>query len=41
MAGQTVIHVHIHIMPRFEGDVADPTGGVRGAIPENMNKSMY
>lgn len=32
-AGQTVFHCHIHLIPRRAGDVADPTGGVRGAIP--------
>ena len=34
-AGQTVNHVHIHLIPRFMGDVEDPRGGVRGVIPEN------
>ena len=33
-AGQTVMHVHIHVIPRFSGDVDDPTGGVRLVIPE-------
>lgn len=32
-AGQTVMHLHIHLIPRYEGDVEDPTGGVRGVIP--------
>ncbi len=32
-AGQTVHHVHIHLIPRFDGDVEDPRGGVRGVIP--------
>ena len=32
-AGQTVDHVHIHIIPRYEGDMEDPTGGVRHVIP--------
>ncbi len=33
-AGQTVPHAHIHIIPRYHGDVADPRGGVRWIIPE-------
>ncbi len=32
-AGQTFLHVHIHIIPRNPGDCEDPTGGVRGVIP--------
>jgi diadenosine tetraphosphate (Ap4A) HIT family hydrolase len=32
-AGQTICHVHIHIIPRYKGDVSDPAGGVRGVIP--------
>ena len=32
-AGQTIFHSHIHIIPRYDGDVDDPTGGVRGVIP--------
>lgn len=35
-AGQTVPHVHIHVIPRYPGDVDDPTGGVRGVIPAKM-----
>lgn len=33
-AGQTVPHVHIHLIPRYAGDVSNPIGGVRGVIPE-------
>ncbi len=32
-AGQTVFHLHVHVIPRYKGDVPDPTGGVRGVIP--------
>jgi len=32
-AGQTVPHLHVHVIPRFAGDVADPRGGVRHVIP--------
>ena len=33
VAGQTVFHCHLHLIPRREGDVADPRGGVRHTIP--------
>jgi diadenosine tetraphosphate (Ap4A) HIT family hydrolase len=33
-AGQTVDHAHVHLIPRYEGDVPDPRGGVRWVIPE-------
>ena len=32
-AGRTVDHLHIHIIPRYEGDVENPRGGVRHVIP--------
>ena len=32
-AGQTVMHMHVHLIPRFQGDVANPRGGVRHCIP--------
>ena len=32
--GQTVPHVHIHVIPRYLGDASDPRGGVRWVIPE-------
>jgi len=33
-AGQTVGHVHMHVIPRYEGDVLDPRGGIRWVLPE-------
>lgn len=35
-AGQTVEHAHIHVIPRYKGDVEKPQGGVRGVIPDKM-----
>ncbi|MCC5793641.1 MAG: HIT family protein [Chromatiales bacterium] len=32
-AGQTVMHLHLHVIPRYRGDVADPRGGVRWVLP--------
>jgi diadenosine tetraphosphate (Ap4A) HIT family hydrolase len=31
-AGQTVFHLHVHVIPRFTGDVPDPRGGIRHAV---------
>lgn len=36
-AGQTVPHLHIHLIPRFQGDQADPRGGVRWVLPDKAN----
>jgi ATP adenylyltransferase len=36
VAGQTVGHLHIHLIPRRKGDMDDPRGGVRGVIPEKQ-----
>lgn len=36
-AGQTVPHVHIHLIPRYAGDVPEPRGGVRGVIPHKRS----
>ncbi len=36
-AGQTVPHLHLHVIPRFQGDVPDPRGGIRGVIPDKAN----
>jgi len=33
-AGQTVPHLHIHLIPRYQGDLSDPRGGVRWVIPD-------
>jgi diadenosine tetraphosphate (Ap4A) HIT family hydrolase len=35
-AGQTVPHVHLHLIPRYQNDVSDPRGGVRGVIPDRQ-----
>ncbi len=32
-AGQTIPHVHIHLIPRYRGDCADPRGGIRWIVP--------
>src|SRR5262245_12215147 len=36
-AGQTVMHLHVHVIPRYAGDVADPRGGIRHVIPGKGN----
>ena len=46
-AGQTVEHCHLHVIPRYEGDVENPKGGIRGVIPKNKeyiipeNKKLF
>lgn len=39
VSGQTVMHVHVHLIPRRAGDVEDPAGGVRGVIPGKQQYS--
>ena len=36
ISGQSIMHCHIHLIPRREGDVANPQGGVRSVIPKNQ-----
>jgi diadenosine tetraphosphate (Ap4A) HIT family hydrolase len=36
-AGQTVFHLHLHVIPRRHGDMPDPRGGVRHVIPDKGN----
>lgn len=36
-AGQTIMHCHCHLIPRYLGDVSEPRGGVRGVIPEKRD----
>jgi diadenosine tetraphosphate (Ap4A) HIT family hydrolase len=33
-AGQTIMHFHVHVIPRYQGDVLDPRGGVRWVLPD-------
>lgn len=36
-AGQTVMHLHIHVIPRYTGDVENPRGGVRWVVPDKAD----
>lgn len=37
-AGQTISHAHLHVIPRYRGDVEDPRGGVRAVIPHRRSE---
>jgi diadenosine tetraphosphate (Ap4A) HIT family hydrolase len=37
ISGQSIMHCHIHLIPRREGDVNNPQGGVRSVIPQNQH----
>jgi diadenosine tetraphosphate (Ap4A) HIT family hydrolase len=37
VAGQTIAHAHLHLIPRYRGDTPNPRGGVRGVIPDKQS----
>ena len=39
-AGQTIAHAHLHLIPRYRGDVENPRGGVRGVIPAKQQYEL-
>ena len=40
IAGQSVMHLHMHLIPRYAGDVDDPQGGVRSVIPHRRKYAL-
>lgn len=36
-SGQTIMHLHVHLIPRYQGDTLNPRGGVRGVIPKKQS----
>jgi diadenosine tetraphosphate (Ap4A) HIT family hydrolase len=40
IAGQSVMHLHMHLIPRYVGDVENPKGGVRGVIPSRQKYTV-
>ena len=40
ISGQSIMHCHIHLIPRREGDVENPQGGVRSVIPKNQHYKL-
>lgn len=36
-AGQTVMHIHMHLIPRYHDDIPDPSGRIRAVIPSKKN----
>jgi len=39
-AGQSVPHLHVHVIPRYTGDVENPKGGVRGVLPKTKHYEL-